>query len=285
MKNKLHYISITIVTLVLFASYSQSSFSQELPQTGDLIITEFMSNPGSVSDTKGEWFEIMNISQETLLITGLLIKDDGSNQFSIESDSPIYLLSGELFLLARSDKSAENGGIITDYVYSNFTLSNSEDEITICLADGTILDELKYDSEWNIQKGVSLELDPSFMDSGYNEMNKWNLATQAYGDGDLGSPGSANSYSTGTDDQVVLNQLSVYPNPCFNELNIDFSLTNKVPIDISMINLAGQETKVFESNNCDRLCLHLETDGFEKGVWIIMIKYDQQLSISKVLIF
>ncbi len=284
MKNKLYSIS-SIAILIILTNNFQSSLCQELPQSGDLIITEFMSNPGSVSDTKGEWFEIMNLTQKTLIINGLLFKDDGPNQFTIEADSVIQLLPGELYLLARSGKSEENGGLFPDYVYSNFTLSNTEDEIIVCLSDGTILDEVKYNSEWNIQKGISLELDPSFMDSGFNTMSKWNLATRIYGDGDMGSPGSANSYSTNIENPVVLNDFFAYPNPCSKELNIDVSLSNKVPIDISLINLAGQEISVFKSNYCDRLCLQLETEFFEKGVWIIMFRYEQQIRINKILIF
>ncbi len=283
MKKKLYTVKLSILSLLLLSAFS-NLIAQELPKSGDLIITEFMSNPAAVSDTKGEWFELMNVSSESILISTLEIKDDGSNLISLEDDQAIILLPGEIFLLARSGDSSENGGLEPDYVFSNFTLSNTEDEIILCLPDGTVLDEVRYNSEWSIQKGEALELNPNHMDSGFNAMVHWDLSTSPYGLGDLGSPGAPNSSSTGRNDHLILEELDIYPNPCFGQLNIHSSFCKNVNYDLSIINLVGQEEYLLKNRYGDELDIQLSTDRLEKGVWLLKLKYDTHIKIRKVLI-
>ena len=283
MKKKLYPVGIAVMILLMF---SANSNGQDVPQPGDLLITEFLANPGAVSDTKGEWIELLNTSEKTLLLTDLLIKDDGSNKNTLEGDEPILLQAGEYFLMARSANSEENGGVTPDYIYSNYTLSNSEDEIILCLPDGTVLDQVKYDSGWQIASGASLELDPELVDSGLNDDAKnWNLASIQFGDGDMGSPGMANSSATGINRQGIVNYLEVYPNPCFGMLNIQLQLNEKVPVLISLINLVGQEINIFECDLCKEVSLVIDTEWLERGIWIIRTNYGFQTDLSKVLIF
>ncbi len=283
MKKKLYTAYLIAIILALF---STQNFGQELPLAGDLIITEFMSNPDAVSDTKGEWIELLNTSDKTLLLNDLMITDEGSNHYLIESDDPIILLPGNYFLMGRSAKSEENGGINLDHEYSNFTLGNSEDEIILYLNDTTILDQVKYNSDWQITKGTSLELNPEYFNSTFNEEAfKWNLAKVPFGNGDLGSPGYANSLASGIDKKERIDKLLVYPNPCFDVLNIKLNLNKKVPLDISLINLVGQEIMIFECDHCEEVYLQMDTNFLEKGVWIVRITYEGKTKMSKVLVF
>ncbi len=272
--------------MMILVLLTTNSPGQILPKTGELLITEFMANPGAVSDTKGEWVELLNATNETLLLTGLIVKDDGSNQFIIEGDEPILLLAGQYFLMARSADPEENGGITPNYTYSNFTLGNSEDEIILCLPDGTVMDQVVYNSEWQVNSGASLELNPDFMDPGFNdEPDNWNLASVPFGKGDLGSPGFANSSASGADPIGIIEYLEVFPNPCYGNLNIQLQLNKQVHLEISLINLLGQEIMIFESDPCQEVSLTIETEWLEKGVWLVRINYGTQTEISKVLIF
>lgn len=283
MKKKLYSSIIAIVALAFAPCNSKA---QELPLTGDLIITEFMANPGSVSDTKGEWFEILNISGKTIKLNGLIIKDEGSNKNQIEADTDLLLSAGEYFLLGRSPSPEENGGIEPDHVYSNFTLGNTEDEIILCLPDGSILDQLYYNSDWKIVSGESFELNPEYSGSGFNQdKGRWNLATTPYGNGDLGSPGQANSPATGTQAISFVNQLEVYPNPSFGEFHIALKLNRKTPLEISLINLAGQEMVIYSSRYCDELDLLFNTEGLEKGVWMVRLILPKQTMVRKMIVF
>ena len=68
------------------------------------------------------------------------------------------------------------------------------DEIKVISAGGSTLDEVNYDTSWPIEDGVALQLDAdSFQFSGNDKAESWCAASDAYGDGDLGTPGSDNA--------------------------------------------------------------------------------------------
>ena len=54
MKIKSHFFALTTIFILSFQVSAQNI------SPGDIIISEIMQNPKSVSDTKGEWFEILN---------------------------------------------------------------------------------------------------------------------------------------------------------------------------------------------------------------------------------
>jgi hypothetical protein len=49
------------------------------PQSGEAVITEFMKDPATVADTRGEWIEIYNALPWRLNIEGWTISDDGGS--------------------------------------------------------------------------------------------------------------------------------------------------------------------------------------------------------------
>lgn len=156
---------------------SATSFTFAALSPGDLAITEVMANPQAVSDTLGEWFEIHNTTNTTVSLTGLLLKDNGSNSHII---GDVSIAANQYFVMGRSNNPMENGGVPVDYVYSGFTLSNSTDQIQIIDADITIA-TLSYSGDF-VVSGVSRELiGGEFLLSDSNAL---------YGDGDRGTPGS-----------------------------------------------------------------------------------------------
>ena len=53
---------------------------------------------------------------------------------------------GEYYILSKNGNPDANGGINPDYVYSNFSLSNSEDEVILLDETGAIVDEVHQQS-------------------------------------------------------------------------------------------------------------------------------------------
>ena len=147
---------------------------------GDLLITEVMANPAALSDTRGEWFELHNPTDREFNLRGFSLGDDGAKRHSFDTD--LLILPGEFLTLARSS----NPGFTADYVYDNFILSNSGDEIV--LRDGLIeLLRLDYGSGF-ATAGRSRELlQLPMLASNYG----LTLASLSYGLGDIGTPGSA----------------------------------------------------------------------------------------------
>ena len=68
-----------------------------------------------------------------------MLSDDGSNSHTITSDSPLLIAPGQYFVMARNGDPNSNGGFNADYVYSNFSLGNSSDQIVFSDASGELL--------------------------------------------------------------------------------------------------------------------------------------------------
>ena len=191
-----HAHRLTLPALFFAAISSNAAFAAIAP--GDLTITEVMANPASVSDTRGEWFEIYNSSSMALDLEGLSLRDEGSNQHTIAG--PLIIGAGNYLVLGRNADSSVNGGYSADYQYSNFTLSNSSDQIILEFG-GVVIDRVSYnDSSIFGIAGVSAEL----TSNGFAPTPD----TFAYGDGDIGTPGSA-----GSDPAVVEANPSPVPLP------------------------------------------------------------------------
>ena len=108
-----------------------------------IVISEIMANPGSVSDSYGEWFEIVNTTDSTIDLQGWSIKDLDGDEHELYSDQASILISPEeYFVLAKNNDQSLNGGVEVDYVYEGYSLSNSDDEVILLDASGSVVDEL-----------------------------------------------------------------------------------------------------------------------------------------------
>ncbi|NCF37929.1 MAG: hypothetical protein GWP56_16365 [Gammaproteobacteria bacterium] len=152
----------------------------------DLLISEVMVNPGAVSDTRGEWFELYNPTTEEINLRNITIGDDGGDSHKIETD--LLILPGHFLTLARNGDTTLNGGLSADYVYDDFTLSNSGDEIL--LHDGSLeLLRLEYGNSFDTA-GQSRELIATPMIEANYDLT---LASLTYGLGNIGTPGASGS--------------------------------------------------------------------------------------------
>ncbi len=180
--------AIRLTTLALAASLASGNISAA--SVSDLFITEIMANPAAVSDSLGEWFELYNPTLETIDLSGFTLSDDGSDSHVISSGSSSIINPGEYFVMASNGDTTTNGGFTADYVYSGFTLANTADEIVFSDTNGEWL-RLNYTSGFGIA-GQSMELVtlPMF-ESSYALTD----ASLTYGLGDIGTPGSAGSFT------------------------------------------------------------------------------------------
>jgi len=172
--------------LGIFIALFSTAGSAGAVTVADLLISEVMVNPAAVGDTRGEWFELYNPTAGTINLRDISIGDDGSDRHSIETD--LLILPGHFLTLARNGDSAVNGGLIADYVYDDFTLSNSGDEIVL-RGDGFELLRLEYGAAFDAA-GRSRELAGLPMRA---ENYALTLAGLTYGLGDTGTPGAPGS--------------------------------------------------------------------------------------------
>ncbi len=217
----------------------------------DIVINEIMQNPSAVSDDKGEWFELYNNDTETVDINGWIIKDDGSDYHKIDNGGPLTIAPGEYLVLGINDTTAVNGGVQVDYVYSNFLLSNSDDEVVLVYSDGvTEVDRVNYDNGATFPdpSGASMELKNPNYDN--NDGANWDAASTAFGDGDLGTPGAQNSnFVSALDDQnqgIHLNSFEIFqnfPNPFNPQTTFWVQIPFNSNVQIDVFNMQGQHVK------------------------------------------
>ena len=126
---------------------------------GDLVIVEIMRNPASVSDARGEWFEIFNPGSAAIDINGWTIRDNDSDSHEIDNGSPLLVPAGGVLVLGRNGVRADNGGYVAGYVYRGFFLANIEDEIELVDATGRVVDQVAYTGTgWPRPNGRSIQV-------------------------------------------------------------------------------------------------------------------------------
>ena len=169
---------------------------------GALIITEIMNNPGAVSDPDGEWFEVYNTTQGTLILNGLVLSSSVDGDWhQVEADEVLYLDPGEYFIFGGSDDYYLNGEIEVGYAWSDISLSNESDELIIQADEdsGVVdVDWVAWDdgSTFPDEAGRSMSLDPSYYGVDENDSgDNWCSASDQWSStSDMGTPGDDNEY-------------------------------------------------------------------------------------------
>lgn len=186
-----------ILLLLLSLLINHNNYAQVCPQFGDLIITEIMQNPATVSDAVGEYFEIYNRVDTSFNLQHLTVRDNGTNEFII-TDS-VVIAPNSYFIFCRNDDPNVNGGFMVDYVYSGFSLGNSDDQIII-ECNGQLIDSVAYDGGSNFPdpNGGSMNLSPDAFDPVANDDgSNWCITSERINAaGDFGTPGQANTLCT-----------------------------------------------------------------------------------------
>jgi len=156
--------------------------------SNSIVLNEFMPVPSSSStEADGEWIELYNNTDDWINLSDWVLR----NNYGEEIVLATYLLPpGGYFVLGASGDESLNGGFEPNYVYNNFTIHESG---SIALFDSSkfLIDKIEYDSTWPIHTGVSCErINPGWISS---LSSTWDVATQTFGNGDMGTPGALNS--------------------------------------------------------------------------------------------
>ena len=183
--------SKTLAASFIFLLSAHSLTHSATIQPGDLLISEVMANPSAVSDANGEWFEVFNASANSIDLNGLSISDNGSNSHLIDNGGSLFITAGSYLVLGRNGDSASNGDYIADYIYTNFSLGNTLDQI-ILLENSNEIVRLDYTGLPFGSAGISAELIRQTANPDESDFQLTENST--YGLGDSGTPGSAGSF-------------------------------------------------------------------------------------------
>ena len=120
----------------------------------DLIITEYLANPIGISDADGEYFEVFNTTNDNIDLDGLVVRDDGSNTFTV-SMAVIAPLSFAVF----SNSDGASLGITPAYIYGgSMALTNGDDEIGLYGLNELLINKVAYTDGDQFGAGIAHEL-------------------------------------------------------------------------------------------------------------------------------
>jgi len=180
------------------ADCADSDCAAECVTAGSLVITEFIRDPGLVTDANGEWFEIKNTSGAAIDLRGLVIFSAGSTEQThvITSANPVTVAPGAYLVLATNADPATNGGLTVGYAYgSSIGFNNSSDDsVGLRTAGGTIIDEVLFPvATFPNTAGKAMSLDPAHTTAAdNNNVANWCVSKVMYNSADYGTPGAAN---------------------------------------------------------------------------------------------
>jgi MYXO-CTERM domain-containing protein len=223
----------------IFLLTSPAALAQEVPTTGDLVITELLIAPGSGGR---EWFEVQNVSGGELELQDCVLAED---THSDTVDESLVLADGERAMFAKSasgapdclvyaDEALSTCAVELDFVYSSLSFNNTGTEVLSITCDGTLVDEASY--EWGAFSGdcpdeyggnCSVNLHPEAVDASDNDdLANWCVPWQAAPSWDFaGNPALNTAGGVGIcfdppdpcTDGVVITELMAAPGDGYNE--------------------------------------------------------------------
>ncbi len=255
-----------ILLLIGACIFSNYVFAQA---PGDIIITEFMANPDG-SESTNEYIEFYNKRSVSFDLDGFIVKDDGSDSFTISGS--LVIPAESFIVVAKSSDPLGNGSNVADYVYSGGSLvgGSSGDEIVLTNPSGTEIARLIYSI--SSTGGTSKELDAiSNVESNgvIDDSHFGNSVTSITGGTESnGSPGSAGSTDLTETPTIRFTASSGTSAETAGAVNIDVILEdadgNTVDVDV-VYNEGSSSTEPsdFSSINTVSLSFSTASDGDE----------------------
>lgn len=254
------------------------------PVDGAIVITEIMQNPSFVSDNDGEYFEVYNTTDTAIDLLGWTIStfSTGTPVTDVIDVSLIVPAKGYIVLGENADINS-NGGVTVDYQYNtSLFLGNGASSVKI-ECSSSVFDLVTYDggTEFPDPTGKSMELATNkYSNTDNDDGSNWAEATaEITSGGDLGTPGSANSFVL----SVVKNEIegfALYPNPVTNN-NLTITSNSAEVKNISIFNVLGKNvlSTTVAGNKAE-----INTALLSSGIYIIKVQEGANTATSKLVI-
>ncbi len=124
----------------------------------------------------------------------LMVVDNSCSMWE-EQDKLAANFSSFIGAFEGVDVDWQMGVVTTDMADENYSgrFLGGDDEIVLVDADGREIDRVAWDSDWDIEEGVALQLDAGSYSSTLNDLREdWCPSLEASASGDLGTPGREN---------------------------------------------------------------------------------------------
>lgn len=209
-------------------------FEQDLSTELKPIINEINYKSIEAADA-GDWIEIYNPSNIEIALTDWSIRDE--NDDNVYNFPTLSILPNEYVIIVNDEEKFSQIHPSIEYLETlGFGLS-SNDQVRLYDADGILIDSVDYNDNfpWPVEangEGFTLELIDPLLDN--------NLAVNYDNINLYGSPGSENILQTNNNNVQLNFELSLYPNPSSDFLNIAYSSDGSDLLDLSIIDALGR---------------------------------------------
>ncbi|WOC39252.1 lamin tail domain-containing protein [Polaribacter sp. HL-MS24] len=252
------------------------------PEVGALIITEIMQNPTTPNDV-GEYFEIYNTTSSSIDLLGWTLKDSSNSGEDHIIASSVVVPANGYAVLGKDSNTANNGGVSLDYAYGNgYILGNTSDDIVLD-CNGSTIDAVAWDSGVTFPNpsGKSMELATNKYTASANDTGtNWAEATvEISSGGDLGTPGSTNSFVLALREAVNLD-FKVYPNPIKANL-FTITTSHNDPKDVCIYTVLGKE--VFTQSFAG-ISKTFDVSSLRSGIYILKVTEANQSATKRLVI-
>jgi cysteine-rich repeat protein len=158
---------------------------------GQVLITEIMAEPSAAPGQPGRFIELYNAGFEVLKMEGWML-NDGVAEVEIHLGEETEFLPQTHLVIGFESDPEKNGGLEPELVIAG--IDPSRRLLFIQVGDVEV-DRVAFDgANWPAETGASLSLDPGKYDYLQNDNpDNWCPGSEAYGDGDLGTPGAQNT--------------------------------------------------------------------------------------------
>jgi hypothetical protein len=164
------------------------------PPDGDLVITEWMSDPGPIADADGEYFEFLAKSNFDLNGVSFRVGASGAGRLISTSTNCVPAAANTYYVIGRNPNAVANGGLpafVAGATLSATALTTTS-VVTLFTPDGGVADTVVTAGGGN---GISEQVNPSFLTPADNDTNHCQTPVgTTYGTaGNRGTPGLANA--------------------------------------------------------------------------------------------
>ncbi len=88
------------------------------------------------------------------------------------------------------------------------------------------------------------------------------------------------------EETLISENIKIYPNPVLNKANVEFSLSDDTPMEISLIDLLGKNVKrLFKGTlNRGQHKIQLDASGIAEGIYFVKFQSNKEVTTKKILI-
>ncbi len=171
---------------VQFATFEQPGARAAPAQ---VVVNELLVDPLASDDAFGEWFELKNVSNQTLNLGGMQFQS-GAQNFTLRSQ--VLLLPGEQFVVGVDGRRSRNGNVFpgVNAPWQLFSLPNFVGALTLRSWNGVVMETVSWGGGGiSVQPGVAAE---RIQPTGPATAANFAAAISAWSGGDLGTPWAPN---------------------------------------------------------------------------------------------